>query len=66
MTNTIGRRELARLGAGAIALAFADRGWAASPNGKPLQGLFPIGQTPCTPDNKLDLDCLAFWWIRWA
>ncbi len=22
-------------------------------------GLFPIGQTPCTPDNKLDLDCLA-------
>jgi TolB-like protein/Tfp pilus assembly protein PilF len=27
--------------------------------GKPLRGLFPIGQTPCTPDNKLDLDCLA-------
>jgi dihydrodipicolinate synthase/N-acetylneuraminate lyase len=27
--------------------------------GKPTRGLFPIGQTPCTPDNKLDLDCLA-------
>jgi 4-hydroxy-tetrahydrodipicolinate synthase len=26
---------------------------------KPMRGLFPIGQTPCTPDNKLDLDCLA-------
>jgi 4-hydroxy-tetrahydrodipicolinate synthase len=24
-----------------------------------MRGLFPIGQTPCTPDNKLDLDCLA-------
>jgi 4-hydroxy-tetrahydrodipicolinate synthase len=27
--------------------------------GKPLEGLFPIGQTPCTPDNKVDFDCLA-------
>jgi 4-hydroxy-tetrahydrodipicolinate synthase len=27
--------------------------------GKSLRGLFPIGQTPCTPDNKLDFDCLA-------
>ncbi len=26
---------------------------------KPLRGLYPIGQTPFTPDNKLDLDCLA-------
>jgi dihydrodipicolinate synthase/N-acetylneuraminate lyase len=26
---------------------------------KPFRGLFPIGQTPCTPDDKLDLDCLA-------
>src|SRR5450432_920981 len=24
-----------------------------------MRGLFSIGQTPCTPDNKLDLDCLA-------
>ena len=26
---------------------------------KPMRGLFPIGQTPFTPDNKLDLDCLT-------
>src|ERR1700689_1840202 len=52
-----GRREfLRRIGAGAISLALANGSFAAE--GKPLQGLFPIGQTPCTPDNKLDLDCL--------
>src|ERR1035438_10508077 len=42
---------------GTLALAFAGGGFAVP--GKPLRGLFPIGQTPCTPDNKLDLDCLA-------
>jgi dihydrodipicolinate synthase/N-acetylneuraminate lyase len=26
---------------------------------KPLAGLFPIGETPFTPDNQLDLECLA-------
>jgi len=26
---------------------------------KPMRGLFPIGQTPFTPDNRLDHDCLA-------
>jgi 4-hydroxy-tetrahydrodipicolinate synthase len=26
---------------------------------KSLRGLFPIGQTPFTPDDKLDFDCLA-------
>src|SRR6202035_5316198 len=26
---------------------------------KPWRGLFPIAQTPFTPDNKLDLDCLV-------
>jgi dihydrodipicolinate synthase/N-acetylneuraminate lyase len=53
-----GRREFClRMGAGAVALAFANGGFAAE--GKPLRGLFPIAQTPCTPDNKLDLDCLA-------
>ena len=58
-----GRREfLGRMGAGALLLAAAADGRAAavaSPNGKPLQGLFPIGQTPCTPDNKVDFDGLA-------
>jgi len=53
-----GRREfLWRMGAGAAALALADSGFAAQ--GKPMQGLFPIGQTPCTPDNKIDFECLA-------
>jgi dihydrodipicolinate synthase/N-acetylneuraminate lyase len=52
------RREFLRqLGAGAISLALANTSFAAE--GKPLQGLFPIGQTPCTPDNRLDFDCLA-------
>jgi dihydrodipicolinate synthase/N-acetylneuraminate lyase len=26
---------------------------------KPLSGLFPIGETPFTADNRLDLECLA-------
>jgi dihydrodipicolinate synthase/N-acetylneuraminate lyase len=53
-----GRREfLQTIGTGAIALAFADASFAAGR--KPMRGLFPIGQTPCTPDNKLDLDSLA-------
>ncbi len=42
----------------ATLMASAAAGYAANP-GKPMRGLFPIGQTPCTPDNRLDLDCLA-------
>jgi dihydrodipicolinate synthase/N-acetylneuraminate lyase len=30
-----------------------------SPNGKSLAGVFPIGWTPCKPDNSLDLDAMA-------
>jgi dihydrodipicolinate synthase/N-acetylneuraminate lyase len=53
-----GRRDFLRqIGAGALSLALANSSFAAA--GKPMQGLFPIGQTPCTPDNKLDFDCLA-------
>jgi 4-hydroxy-tetrahydrodipicolinate synthase len=53
-----GRRDFLRqIGAGALSLTFANSSFAAE--GKPLRGLFPIGQTPCTPDNKLDLDSLA-------
>jgi 4-hydroxy-tetrahydrodipicolinate synthase len=53
-----GRRDfLRRIGAGAAALALTNHAIAAE--GKPMRGLFPIGQTPCTPDNKLDLDSLA-------
>src|ERR1039457_4376958 len=56
--DLLGRREfLRRLGMGTISLALANSSSAAE--GKPLRGLFTIGQTPCTPDNKVDLDCLA-------
>lgn len=52
-----GRREfLQTLGGGALGLALAGRGYAAVT--KPLRGVFPIGQTPVTPSDKLDLDCL--------
>jgi 2-keto-3-deoxy-L-arabinonate dehydratase len=50
------------LGLGATALLTAEVAEAdgsMNPNSKPWRGLFPIGQTPFTPDNKLDLDCLA-------
>jgi dihydrodipicolinate synthase/N-acetylneuraminate lyase len=45
------------MGLGAMSLALANSSFAAE--GKPMRGLFPIGQTPCTPDNKVDLDGLA-------
>lgn len=52
------RREfLRRAGASVVALALANSSVAAE--GKPLRGLFPIGQTPCTPDNQVDFECLA-------
>jgi dihydrodipicolinate synthase/N-acetylneuraminate lyase len=43
------------LAAGALALAFSKEARAA---GKPLRGVFPIGQTPFTEDDKLDVECL--------
>lgn len=53
-----GRREfLQTLGGGALGLVLAGRGHAATAV-KPLRGVFPIGQTPVTPSDKLDLDCL--------
>jgi dihydrodipicolinate synthase/N-acetylneuraminate lyase len=65
------RQFLQYLGAGALGLALAARRASAqsgadgappfdlSPGPKKLRGIFPIGQTPFTPDNKLDLDSLA-------
>lgn len=50
------------LGLGAAALLpskEADATGRLSSGSKPWRGLFPIGQTPFTPDNKLDHDCLA-------
>src|ERR1017187_10566944 len=52
-----GRREfLQTLGGGALGLASAGRGYSAGT--KPLRGVFPIGQTPVTESDKLDLECL--------
>ncbi len=53
---------VAALGLGSAALLPCEEAEAAgtlNPGSKPWRGLFPIGQTPFTPDNKLDLDCLA-------
>src|ERR1039458_10111396 len=51
------RREFLRtLGGGALALTLAGRGWSAA--AKPLRGVFPIGRTPVTENDKLDLECL--------
>lgn len=51
------RREFLRT-LGGSALAFACAGTGRSAGTKPLRGVFPIGQTPVTPDNELDLECL--------
>ena len=45
-----GREALAAAGSAAIAK---------SPNGKSLAGVFPIGWTPCKPDNSVDLDAMV-------
>lgn len=58
-TNRNGRREfLSQLGVGALSFTLARHAFAAAGE-KPLHGLFPIGQTPCTPDNKIDFEALA-------
>jgi dihydrodipicolinate synthase/N-acetylneuraminate lyase len=68
------RREFLQfLGAGALGLALPNRGAAAEKKAgaaeantapwrqrpRELRGLFPIGQTPFTEDDKLDLESLA-------
>jgi 4-hydroxy-tetrahydrodipicolinate synthase len=58
--NRLRRREFLRnVTAAAAAFTVIRTGYAAASDSKPLRGLFPIGQTPFTPDNKLDLECLA-------
>jgi dihydrodipicolinate synthase/N-acetylneuraminate lyase len=57
-----GRRGfLKMLGGGALAsaLAFNRLSAAAKPGSKPMRGLFPIGSSPFTDSNQLDLECLA-------
>ena len=56
-SQTSGRRDfLQTLGGGALSLALAGRGYSAGT--KPMRGVFPIGQTPVTESDKLDLECL--------
>lgn len=43
----------------AAATKGAEAAFPKSPNGKTLAGVFPIGWTPCTPDNKLDSGAMA-------
>jgi dihydrodipicolinate synthase/N-acetylneuraminate lyase len=63
--STNRRRFLKAAGAVAGAVAVGGIGVAnattirKSPNGKPLAGVFPIGWSPCTPDNKLDLNAMV-------
>lgn len=63
MVHKLDRRAFLRtLGAVATRAAlsrssFADRNTGSA--SKPLRGLFPIGQTPFTQDDKVDFDCLA-------
>jgi dihydrodipicolinate synthase/N-acetylneuraminate lyase len=62
MTNRTvpsGRREfLQMLGFGIAGLALPNSAVRAAAE-RPLRGLFPIGFTPFTPDNKVDLEGLA-------
>ena len=54
-----GRRQFLQvLGAGA-ALALTRLPAADKPGAKPMRGLFPIGASPFTDANELDLQCLA-------
>jgi 4-hydroxy-tetrahydrodipicolinate synthase len=61
----ITRRDfLQRFGTGALALGLAPRVFGADRpqpkgRGKSLRGIFPIAQTPFTPDDKLDVAALA-------
>jgi len=51
------RREfLQTMGGGVLGLTLAGKGWTAAT--KPMRGVFPIGQTPVTETDKLDLECL--------
>lgn len=56
------RTMLKALGSVAAEIALSNVGFASrasNPFPKPLRGLFPIGQTPFTEDNKLDVGCLG-------
>ncbi len=49
----------ATAGALTFAATGAEAAFSKSPNGRPLAGVFPIGWTPCKPDNSLDTDAMV-------
>src|ERR1700733_8847548 len=63
MAPELNRRDVLKtLGAVAAGVALSQSSFAEQATGtapKPLRGLFPIGQTPFTQDDKLDFDCLT-------
>ena len=63
MAYEVNRRTVLKsLGSVAAGMALSRAGFAVPPASlgtKPFRGLFPIGQTPFTQDDKLDFDCLA-------
>jgi 4-hydroxy-2-oxoglutarate aldolase len=63
MANEVDRRAVLKaFSSVATGIALSHAGFAApssNPTAKPFRGLFPIGQTPFTQDDKLDFDCLA-------
>jgi len=63
MAHYLDRRAVLKtLGAVAASVALSRSSFAGRTTGsasKPLRGLFPIGQTPFTQDDKLDFDCLT-------
>jgi 4-hydroxy-tetrahydrodipicolinate synthase len=63
MTYEVNRRTVLKtLGSVAAGAALSRAGFSApfsSPRIKPFRGLFPIGSTPFTENDKLDLECLA-------
>jgi len=55
-------KTLGSVAAGAAFSTFSTYSFSATPASaaaKPLRGLFPIGQTPFTEDDKIDFACLA-------
>jgi len=58
MATSCRRDFLRQMGLGMAGFALANGALRAAA-AKPLRGLFPIGFTPFTPDNKVDLDDLA-------
>ncbi len=62
MAHDVDRRTVLKaFSSVAAGMALSSSGLAVPPQSgaKTFRGLFPIGQTPFTEDNKLDFDCLA-------